>query len=140
MGTAGEKGSRIAQDIWRAAIGNGREEVLAAYDDLRERTRAEGDSVALGEAFQETLTRHAALLKHVESFRARPADFASVLTDRGSIGRKDLDAFEELHARARHHRRAATMRYVHRIKREAKQQGLEPERRQGVLPMEGGDR
>ena len=141
--------ARIARDVrrtafgWRhaqtvAAFADGRREVLAAYDDLRERTRTQGDAVALGGAFRETLNRHAVLLKQAETFRARPAEFASLLAERGGIGRKDLDAFEELHARARRHRRAATMRYVHQIKREADQQGLEPEMRQGVLPLEGG--
>ena len=141
--------ARIARDIRRTAFGwrhaqtvasfvDGRRQVLAAYDELRERTRAEGDSVALGRAFYETLTHHAALLKHAAAFRARPDDFGSLLAKRSGIGRKDLDAFEELHARARRHRRAATMRYVHRIKREAEQQGIEPEKLQGVLPLEGG--
>ena len=141
--------ARIARDIRRTAFGwrhaqavasfvDGRGQVLAAYDDLRERTRAEGDSVALSGAFQETLTRHAVLLKQAEIFRARPGDFASLLAQRGGIGRKDLDAFEDLHTRARRHRRASTMRYVHRIKREAEQQGIEPKRRQGVLPRGGG--
>ena len=138
--------ARIARDIRRTAFGwrhaqavasfvDGRGQVLAAYDDLRERTRAEGDSVALSGAFQETLTRHAVLLKQAEIFRARPGDFASLLAQHGGIGRKDLDAFEDLHTRARRHRRASTMRYVHRIKREAEQQGIEPKRRQGVLPL-----
>ena len=141
--------ARIARDVRRTAFGwrhaqavasfvDGRGQVLAAYDDLRERTRAEGDSVALSGAFQETLTRHAVLLKQAEIFRARPDEFASLLAKRGGIGRKDLDAFEDLHARARRHRRAATMRYVHQIKREADQQGLEPEMRQGVKPLGGG--
>ena len=140
--------ARIARDVRRTAFGwrhaqtvstfvDGHRQVLTAYDDLRERTRRHGDSVALGRAFQETLTRHAVLLKQVETFRARPDEFASLLAERGGIGRKDLDAFEELHARARSHRRAATMRYVHQVKREAKQQGLEPEMRQGV-PALGG--
>ena len=122
--------NRIAGEIrrtafgWRhgqavAAFADGRREVLAAYDDLRERTRAEGDAVALGSAFRETLTRHGMLLKQAESFRARPAEFGDLLAERGSIGRKDLDAFQELHARASHHRRAAMMRHVHRIRREA---------------------
>ena len=79
-----------------------------------------------------------ALLKQAEIFRARPDDFASLLAEHGAIGRRDLDAFEDLHARARRHRRAATMRYVHQIKREADQQGLEPEMRQGVKPLGGG--
>ena len=143
--------ARIARDVRRTAFGwrhaqvvgsfvDGRRQVLAAYDDLRERTRIEGDAVALGGAFQENLTRHAVLLKQAAAFRARPDDFASLLAQRGGIGRKDLDAFEALHARARRHRRAATMRHVHRIKREAEQQGVEPEMRQeetaSVTPAE----
>ena len=141
--------ARIARDVrrtafgWRhaqtvAAFADGRREVLAAYDDLRERTRTQGDAVALGAAFRETLTRHAMLLKQADTFRARPAEFAFLLAERGGIERRDLDAFEELHARARRHRRAATMRYVHQIKREAKQQGLKPEMRQGMPPLGGG--
>ena len=116
-----------------------RREVLAAYDDLRERTRIEGDAVALGGAYRETLTRHAVLLKQAETFRARPDEFASLLAQRGGIARKDLDAFEDLHARARRHRRAATMRHVHQIKREAEQQAQQPkpELRQGELALEG---
>ena len=143
--------ARIARDVRRAAFGwrhaqtvstfaEGHTQVLAAYDDLRERTRIEGDTVALGGAFQETLTRHAILLKQAETFRARPDDFASLLAERGGIARKDLDAFEDLHARARRHRRAATMRHVHRIKKEAEQEAQQPkpELRQGELALEGG--
>ena len=142
--------ARIARDIQRTAFGwrhaqavstfaAGHRQVLAAYDDLRERTRTQGDTVALGPAYQETLTRHSALLKQAAAFRARRDDFASLLAERGGIGRRDLDAFEELHTRARRHRRAATMRYVHRIKREAEQgpeQQPGPELRQGELPLE----
>ena len=143
--------ARIARDVRRTAFGlrhaqtvasfvDGRRQVLTAYDDLRERTRAEGDSVALGGAFQETLTHHAILLKQAETFRSRPDEFASLLAERGGIARKDLDAFEDLHARARRHRRAATMRHVHQIKREAKQEAQQPkpELRQGELALEGG--
>ena len=141
--------ARIARDVRRTAFGwrhaqavasfvDSHRQVLAAYDDLRERTRTQGDSVALGPAYQETLTRHSALLKQAETFRARPDDFASLLAQRGGIGRKDLDAFEDLHTRARRHRRAATMRLVHRIKKEAEQQRLKPEMRRGVLPLGGG--
>ena len=143
--------ARIARDIRRTAFGwrhaqtvstfvDGRREVLAAYDDLRERTRVEGDAVALSGAYRETLTRHAVLQKQAAAFRARPDDFASLLAERGGIARKDLDAFEELHARARRHRRAATMRHVHRIKKEAEQEAQQPkpELRQGELALEGG--
>ena len=143
--------ARIARDVrrtafgWRhaqtvAAFADGRRQVLAAYDDLRERTRIEGDDVALSGAYRETLTRHAVLLKQAETFRARPGDFASLLSERGGIARKDLDAFEDLHARARRHRRAAMMRHVHRMKKEAEQetQHPKPELRQGELALEGG--
>ena len=143
--------ARIARDVrrtafgWRhaqtvAAFADGRQEVLAAYDDLRERTRTQGDAVALGGAFRETLTRHAVLLKQAAAFRARPDEFASLLAQRGGIARKDLDAFWDLHARARRHRRAATMRHVHRIKKEAEQEAQQPkpELRQGELALEGG--
>ena len=143
--------ARIARDVrrtafgWRhaqtvAAFADGRRQVLAAYDDLRERTRSQGDTVALSGAYRETLTRHAVLLKQAETFRAWPDDFASLLAERGGIARKDLDAFEDLHARAQRHRRAATMRHVHRIKREAEQEAQHPELelRQGELTLEGG--
>ena len=80
------------------------------------------------------------LLKQAAAFRARPDDFASLLSERGGIARKDLDAFEELHARARRHRRAATMRHVHRIKKEAEQEAQQPkpELRQGEPALGGG--
>ena len=135
--------ARIARDVRRTAFGwrhaqavgsfvDGRRQVLAAYDALRERTRIEGDAVALGGAFQETLTRHAGLLKQAAAFRAR-------------AGRLRLPA-----SRARRHWPARistpsrnsmpvhggtgarpTMRHVHRIKRETEQEGVEPEMRQG---------
>ena len=143
--------ARIARDVRRTAFGwrhaqtvstfvDGRREVLAEYDDLRERTRIEGDAVALSGAYRETLTRHAVLQKQAAAFRARPDDFASLLAERGGIARKDLDAFEELLARARRHQRAATMRHVHRIKKEAEQEAQQPkpELRQGELALEGG--
>ena len=96
--------------------------------------------MALGGTFRETLTRHAVLLKQAAAFRARPDEFASLLAERGGIARKDLDAFEDLHARARRHRRAATMRHVHRIKKEAEQEAQQPkpELRQGEPALEGG--
>ena len=143
--------ARIARDVRRTAFGwrhaqtvstfvDGHGQVLAAYDDLRERTRTQGDAVALSGAYRETLTRHAVLLKQAETFRARPDDFATLLAQRGGIGCKDLDAFEDLHARARRHRRAATMRHVHRIKREAEREAQQPkpELRRGELALEGG--
>ena len=143
--------TRIARDVRRTAFGwryaqavtafaDGRQQVLAAYDELRERTRIEGDTVALSGTFRDTLTRHAVLLKQAETFRARPDVFASLLAERGGIAHKDLDAFEMLHARARRHRRAATMRHVHRIRKDGEQdvQQPKPELRQEELALEGG--
>ena len=131
-------GWRHAQTV--AAFAVGRRQVLAAYDDLREQTRSQGDAVALGSAYRETLTRHAVLLKQAETFRNRLDDFASLLSERSGIARKDLDAFEDLHARARRHRRAATMRHVHRIRKEAEQEAQQPihELQQEELEVEGG--
>ena len=141
---------RIAGEIrhaalrWRhgaavEAFATERADVLAAWDRLREKTRADGDSVALSPAFRETLERHGALLKRAETFRTRPA-FEPLLAERGGIGRRDLNAFEALHDRARRHRRAVTMREVHRTRREAEQPAPTPapERRQGELALEGG--
>ena len=101
--------------------------------------------MALGGAFRETLARHAVLLKQAETFRARPADFSSLLAERGGISANELDAFEELHDRANRHRRAAVMRYVHRIKREPEPESTpephvtaaptqQPERRANTVP------
>ena len=71
---------RIAREIrhavagWRHgaavdAFASERAEVLAAWDELRERTRNEGEAVALSPAFRETLDRHGALMKQAASFR-----------------------------------------------------------------------
>ena len=112
---------RIAGEIRHAALGwrHGaavdafaaeRGEVMAAWEELRERTRAEGDAVALDPAFRETLDRHAVLLKQAAPFRARPRTFDRLLAERAGIGRQDLDAFEALHARAGTYQRSATLK------------------------------
>ena len=102
---------RIAGEIRHAALGwrHGaavdafaaeRGEVMAAWEELRMRTRADGDAVALSPAFRETLDRHAGLLKQAAPFRAKPRTFNRLLAERAGIGQQDLDAFEALHARA----------------------------------------
>ena len=115
-----------------------RGEVLTAWDELRERTRTEGDAVALSDTYRETLDRHGALLRQAVSFRARAKTFDRLLAGRAGIGGNDLDAFERLHDRARRHRQAATMRQVHREKQEAERQDITPAARQGTLALEGG--
>ena len=112
--------ARIARNIRRATFGwrhaqavsafaDGRGQVLAAYDDLRERTRAEGDTVALGRAYRDTLNRHAVLLKQAAAFRARPGDFASLLrrTPKSSAG-FSLPRTTQRGKRARRRRRPST--------------------------------
>ena len=139
--------TRIARDMQRTAFAwrhgaavdafaAGRQEVLASWNQLRQMTRADGDAVALGDTYRETLDRHAALLRQAEPYRARPEAFSALLAER-SIAREDLDEFEQLHGRARRHRRAATMRQVHRARRETGRQDLAPEARQGELTLEG---
>ena len=129
---------RIAREVqrtsfaWRHgaavdAFAAGREEVLDSWDELRERTRADGDAVALSDTYRETVDRHDALLKQAEPFRDRPEAFASLLAERSGILRNDLDAFEQLHDRARRHRQAATMRQVHRVRRDEQQRETRPE-------------
>ena len=115
-----------------------RAEVLAAWDELRQRTRTEGDAVALSDTYRETLDRHAALLRQAEPYRARPEAFCTLLTERAGIGSDDLDEFRHLHERARRHRQAATMRQVHRERRDDERQEIAPEARQGELTLEGG--
>ena len=140
--------SRIARDVQRTAFAwrhgaavdafaAGRQEVVAAWDELRERSRAEGDVVALGDPYRETLDRHAALLRQAEPFRARSEAFASLLAERARIGRDDLEEFEALHERARRHRRAATMRQTHRARRETERQVSRAETHEDVRPTHG---
>ena len=95
-----------------------RSEVLAAWGELRERTRAEGGTVALSPAFRETLDRHAALLKRASPFRTRPRTFERLLGERAGIGKQDLDEFEALHARASKYRRAAMLKTAHALREE----------------------
>ena len=121
--------ARIADEIRHAVIGwrHGaavdafaaeRSEVLAAWGELRERTRAEGGTVALSPAFRETLDRHAALLKRASPFRTRPRTFERLLGERAGIGKQDLDEFEALHARAGKYRRAAMLKTAQALREE----------------------
>ena len=141
--------TRIARDVQRTAFAwrhgaavdtfaAGRQEVVAAWDELRERSRAEGDAVALGDTYRQTLDRHAALLRQAEPFRARPDAFAPLLAERARIGRGDLEEFEALHERARRHRRAATMRQTNRARRETERQASPPETREVMRPAHEG--
>ena len=105
---------RIAQEIrhavngWRHgaavdAFAAERAEVLAAWDELRERTC---DAVALSPTFRETLDRHSALMKRAAMFRARPQVFERLLAERAGIGQREIEEFGEVHARAGSYRRS----------------------------------
>ena len=124
---------RIAQEIrhsvngWRhgAAVDGfaaERSEVLAAWDGLRARSRAEGEAVALTPAFRETLDRHAALLKRASPFRTRPQTYERLLDERAGIGKQDLDEFEALHARAGKFRRVVALKTAHALREEVRKQ------------------
>ena len=121
--------ARIAGEIRHAVIGwrHGaavdafaaeRSEVLAAWGQLRERTRAEGGTVALSPAFRETLDRHAALLKRASPFRTRPRTYERLLGERAGIGKQDLDEFEALHARDGKYRRVAMLKTAQALREE----------------------
>ena len=115
---------RIAQEIrhavngWRHgaavdAFATERAEVLAAWDDLRARTREEGETVALSPAFRETLNRHGGLMKQAASFRARPQVFERLLAERAGIGQREIEELGEVHARAGKYLRSVTARAAH---------------------------
>ena len=145
--------ARIAGEIRHAVIGwrHGaavdafaaeRSEVLAAWGELRERTRAEGDTVALSPAFRETLDRHAALLKRASLFRTRPRTYERLLGERAGIGKQDLDEFKALHARAGKYRRSAEFRAAHAEAAErenTQEQRPSPERERRWEEMPAGD-
>ena len=137
--------ARIAGEIRHAVIGwrHGaavdafaaeRSEVLAAWGELRERTRAEGDAVALSPAFRETLDRHAALLKRASPFRTRPRTYERLLGERAGIGKQDLDEFEALHTRAGKYRRVVMLKTARTLREEKARK--QDEGRVHTLPSE----
>ena len=121
---------RIAQEIrhavngWRHgvavdAFATERAQVLAAWDELREQTRAEGDAVALSPAFRETLDRHGALMKQAASFRRRPQVFERLLAERAGIGEGEIENLREVHARAGRYLRSVKARSSHAARQQA---------------------
>ena len=121
---------RIAQDIrhavngWRhgAAVDTfaaERAHVLAAWDELRERVRAEGEAVALSPVFRETLDRHGELMKRAASFRARPQVFERLLAERAGIGQGEIEELGQVHARAGRYLRSVKARAAHAARQDA---------------------
>ena len=68
-----------------------RVEVLAAWEELRERTRQEGEAVALSPAFRQTLDRHGALMKQAAMFRGKPQVFERLLAKRAGIAEREIE-------------------------------------------------
>ena len=134
---------RIAREIrhavngWRhgAAVDTfaaERTEIMAAWDELRQRARNEGDTVALTPAFRQTLDRHGALMKQAASFRRRPQVFERLLVERAGIGEGEIEEFRKQHARAGRYLRSVTARTAHRTRQDAKRQDA-PREEQGVV-------
>ena len=107
-------------------------EVMAAWDELRQRARVEGDAVALSPSFRETLDRHGALMKQAASFRRRPQVFERLLVERAGIGNGEIEAFRKQHARAGSYLRSATARAAHRARQDAKRQDA-PREEAGIV-------
>ena len=137
---------RIAQEIrhavngWRHgaavdAFAVERTEVMAAWNQLRQRARAEGEAVALDPAFRKTLDRHGALMKQAASFRRRPQVFERLLAERAGIGQGEIEEFRRQHARAGKYLRSATARAAYRARQDAERQDAE---RQEVVREERG--
>ena len=121
---------RIAREIrhavngWRHgpavdAFAAERTQVLAAWDELRERTRVEGDAVALSPAFRETLDRHGALMKQAASFRRRPQVFERLVVERAGIGEGEIEELRAVHARAGRYLRSVKARSSHAARQQA---------------------
>ena len=121
---------RIARDIrhavngWRHgaavdAFAAERAHVLAAWDELRERARAEGEAVALSPAFRETLDRHGALMKKAAMFSGKPQVFERLLAERAGIGQGEVEQLAQVHARAGRYLRSVKARAAHAARQHA---------------------
>ena len=122
---------RIAQDIRHAVNGwrHGaavdafvaeRAHVMAAWDELRERARSEGEAVALSPAFRETLDRHGELMKRAASFRARPQVFERLLAERAGIGQGEIEELADVRARAGRYLRSVKAKTAHAARQDAR--------------------
>ena len=121
---------RIAAEIrhavsgWRHgaavdAFATERGEVLVAWDELRQRTRDDGDAVALSPAFRETLDRHAVLMKQIAMFRGKPKVFERLLAERAGIGEHEFTELGEVHVRAGTYLRSVKARTSHTARQDA---------------------
>ena len=121
---------RIAREIryavngWRHgaavdAFAAERVEVLAAWDELRERTRDEGEAVALSPAFRETIERHGALMKQAAMFRGKSQVLQRLLAERAGIGEGEIEELRDQHARAGKYLRSVAGKAAHAARQDA---------------------
>ena len=96
-----------------------RVELLAAWEELRERAREEGEVVALSAAFRETLDRHGALMKQAAMFRSKPQVFERLLAERAGIGEGKIEELRQQHARAGKYLRSVKVKASHAARQEA---------------------
>ena len=122
---------RIAQDIrhavngWRHgaavdAFAAERVEVMAAWDELRQKARSEGEAVALRPIFRETLDRHGALMKQAAIFSGKPQVFERLLAERAGIGHGEIEELGQVHARAGRYLRSVKARAAHAARQDAR--------------------
>ena len=134
---------RVAREIrhavngWRHgaaidAFATERTQVLAAWDELRQRARVEGDAVALTPVFRETLDRHGALMKQAASFGAKPQVFERLLAERAGVGQAEIAELRKQHARAGRYLRSMTARAAHQARQDAKRQDA-PREEPGIV-------
>ena len=91
-----------------ALVAQGHREVLASYQQLRERAQTEGANVALSPEFKNTLFRQAQVLGAAKPFLREPERFRDLLQRRASLEPQDLNDFAAQYARAK-----AAQRKVH---------------------------
>ena len=96
-----------------------RAQVLAAWDELRARTRQEGETVALSPAFHETLERQGTLMKQAAMFRGKPQVFERLLAERAGIGEGEIEELREQHARAGKYLRSVAGKAAHAARQDA---------------------
>ena len=99
-----------------------RVEVLAAWEELRERSREKGEAVALSPAFRETLDRHGALMKQATMFRGKPQVFERLLVERAGIGEGEIEELRQQHARAGKYLRSVRMKASHAARQDGERE------------------
>ena len=86
-----------------------RADVLERVEALRDRARSGETRVALTPEYSQAQKDLAGLLKRAAPYRDQPWKFNRLLATAGGITQKDLAALEDIHARASHHHRVASL-------------------------------